>query len=195
MKTRISEKQLRRFHRLLSVKMIDFDCGEICSPENKGIPKCCENEFVVPVLFRDEFKWHRKNGKFWKRMPPKTKEIRTFIEESETYYVFSQCAGPKNCLRSKRSFNCMIFPFEPYISRDGDIMGLMYAEGDKDTCPLIGKPAKTFNPAYIANSIKFWQELFELYPEEKEMYMEESRKRERKAKRKGKRFRILRSRT
>ena len=193
MKTRISEKQLRRFHRLLSVKMIDFDCGEICAPQNNGIPKCCENEFVVPVLFREEYNWHRKNGKFWKRMPPKTKEIRKFIEESETYYVFSQCPGPKDCRRSKRSFNCMIFPFEPYVSREGNITGLMFVEGDKDTCPFLGKPQQTFNPAYIVNYVKFWTEMFELYPEEKEMYMKESRKREGKAKKKGKRFRLIRS--
>jgi hypothetical protein len=191
MKPRLTEKQLRRFYRLLSVKMIDFDCGKLCAPKNEGVPLCCENEFVVPILFQEEFRWHRKNSAFWKRMSPKNKTIKKFIEESATYYVFSQCPGPQNCRRTKRSMNCMTFPLEPYVNRDGDIEGLMYVNGSNSSCPLIGKPKKIFNPLYISNAIKFWKELFIAYPEEQETYMDESRKRERQAKRKQKKLRIF----
>ena len=192
MKTRITEKKLRRFYRLLSASMIDFDCGRLCAPKNDGIPYCCDNEGVVPILFHEEYKWHRNNGKFWKRMPPNNREIRKFIEESESYYVFSKCPGPGNCLRTKRSLNCMTFPFEPHVGRDGEIMGVAFASVSKSDCPLIGKPKKVFNPDYIANSITFWQELLELYPEEQELYIGESRKRERRAKKQGKRVILFR---
>jgi hypothetical protein len=57
---------------------------------------------------------------------------------------------------------------------------------------LIGRPARLYNPKYIANSIRFWSELFEIYPEEKEMYIRESRKRRRRTERKGKRFKVIR---
>jgi hypothetical protein len=71
------------------------------------------------------------------------------------------------------------------------IEGLMYVNGTNSSCPLIGRPKKIFNPRYIANSIKFWEELFIAYPEEQETYMEESRKRERQAKRKKRRLCIF----
>jgi len=192
MKSRLSERQLRRFYRLLSVKMIDFDCGKLCAPGNNGIPVCCENDYVVPILFHEEFRWHRTRSEFWKRMPPKNRTIRKFIDESASYYVFSQCPGPAGCRRSRRSLNCMTFPLEPYVNTDGEIEGLMYINGTSSSCPLIGKPKKLFNPLYISNSITFWKELFAAYPEERETYMDESRKRERKMKRAKKRLTIFR---
>lgn len=190
-KKRITEKKLRRFYRLLSVRMIDFDCGRLCAPKNEGIPYCCSNEDVVPILFHEEYRWHRNNGRFWKRMPPKSREIRKFIEESEDYYVFSQCPGPEDCVRSKRSLNCMTFPLEPHVNADGEVQGLAYVNTGRRDCPLIGRSRKTFNPVYISNSLIFWRELFELYPEEQELYMQESRKRVRRAKKEGKRVRLF----
>lgn len=192
MKTRISENKLRRFYRLLSIPMIDFDCGKLCAPKNGGIPVCCENEDVVPILFHEEYKYHSRNGRFWKRMPPVNKEIKKFIDESEDYYIFSKCPGPAGCKRSKRSLNCRTFPLEPHVAKEGEVIGLAYAEARDVNCPLIGKPKKIFNSLYIQNTIKFWQEMFECYPEEKEMYIEESRKRERRLKRRGKRLSIFR---
>jgi hypothetical protein len=180
MKTRITAKKLKRFYRLLSVPMIDFDCGKLCAPKNNGIPVCCGNEDVVPVLFHEEYKYHSRNGGFWKRASTDNKEIKKFIDESEDYYVFSECPGPAGCQRSKRSLNCMTFPLEPHVTKDGKVVGLAYADARDVNCPLIGRPQKIFNPLFIRNSIKFWEEIFELYPEEKEMYIEESKKRERK---------------
>ncbi|GBE40509.1 hypothetical protein BMS3Bbin09_00391 [bacterium BMS3Bbin09] len=195
MKTRISEKKLKSLYQLLSDPMIDFDCGELCAPGNGGIPVCCANEDVVPVLFNEEYKYHWKNGRFWKRMPPINKEIKKFIEEAEDYYVFAKCPGPAGCERSKRALNCRTFPLEPYLDKDGGIMGLAYSDTNGIDCPLIGKPMKIFNPVYVRNVIKFWEEMFEYYPEEKETYMEESRKRDRRIKRlklRQKRLSILR---
>ena len=175
--------------------MIDFDCGELCAPKNGGTPVCCENEDVVPVLFHEEYKYHWKNGRFWKRMPPITKEIKEFIEESEDYYVFAKCPGVSGCKRDRRSLNCRTFPLEPYLNKDGDVEGLAYADARQVNCPLIGKPMTIFDPVFIENAITFWEEMFECYPEEKEMYMDESRKRDRRIqnlKRRQKRLAILR---
>lgn len=180
MKKRISDKKLKRFYELLSVPMIDFDCGKLCAPKNGGFPVCCENEDVVPVLFHEEYKYHWKNGRFWKRMPPITKEIKEFIEESEDYYVFAKCPGVAKCDREKRSLNCRTFPLEPYLDKKGEITGLAYADARQVNCPLIGKPMTIFNPDFMRNAITFWGEMFALYPEEKEMYMDESRKRDRR---------------
>lgn len=191
MKPRISDKQLRRFYRLLSVPMIGFDCGALCAPKNEGIPRCCENEYVVPILFREEFRWHRRNSDFWKKIRPASNIIRKFIEESESYYVFSSCPGPQGCRRNKRSLNCMTFPFEPHVDRQGEIMGLTFINDSLGSCPLARKPKKIFNPRYVENSIQFWSELFSIYTGEREMYIEESARRERRLRRQGKRLKLL----
>ena len=191
MKSRITEKQLRRFYRLVSVPMIDFDCGKLCAPGNDGVPACCDNENVVPVLFREEYNLHRNNGRFWKRMLPKNKTIKKFIDESASYYVFSSCPGPGGCRRSRRSLNCRTFPFEPHVSRDGQVLGLVYTNNANGECALLGKSQRIYSPVYISNSITFWQELFDVYPEEKELYIGESKKRERRFRKQGKRLRIL----
>lgn len=173
--------------------MIDFDCGKLCAPRNEGIPHCCDRESVIPVLFSEEYSWHRKKDRFWKRMPVKTKDDREFVSDSYPYYVFSVCPGPAQCLRSRRSLNCMTFPFEPHVNRDGRVVGLIYQDQENGQCALKGKPLKTYNPVYIANAITFWQEMIDAIPDEKDLYIHESKHRERSCKRKGKKLRIFRA--
>ncbi|UCF87104.1 MAG: hypothetical protein JSV71_06405 [Nitrospiraceae bacterium] len=191
MKKRLTEKHLRRFYRLLSVRMVDFDCGRLCAPENKGIPYCCDSELVAPILYREELAWHRKNGKYWGKMPVKNSTDRKMVKELCSYNVYAECPGPQGCVRSKRSLVCMAFPFEPHLDRDGKVLGLVFIEDGSDDCPLVRKPLRIYNPLYITNAIQFWQELIELVHDEKELYASESRKRERRAKRRGEGVRII----
>ncbi len=186
MKRKLTEKQLKRFYRLLSVRMTDFDCGSKCAPENNGVPYCCDREQVTPVLFRDEYRWHRKRGAFWKKMPIKTKKDKKLVEETCTYNVFSLCPGGESCRRTLRSLSCRMFPFEPFLDEGGTVTGLVYQDGENERCPLVGKPRRLYNQAYISNAIRVWQELVDTFPEEKEMYLRESRRRKRLATRKGK---------
>ena len=191
-KRRLTETQIKRFYRLLSVRMTNFDCGKYCAPHNEGIPYCCDSKLVVPVLFRNEYRWHRRmNGTFWRKMPIKTKKERRLVEESCSYYVFSLCPGVKGCRRTLRSLCCRLFPFEPFLDKDGTVKGLVYQDGENERCPLIGKPQHIFNPVYISNSILVWQELVDIFPEEKDMYLRESRKRRCQATRRSKPLRIF----
>ena len=191
MKTRISEEDLRRFYRLLSVSMTDFDCGSICAPKNDGVPFCCENEYVAPILFHEEYRWHRMKGKFWKRASLKNKDIKKMVDESVSYYVYAQCPGPSQCSRTKRAIVCRTFPFEPQVCECGSVLGLVYIDSGSDNCELIGKPQKIYNPQYIVNSITFWKELFARYPDERDLYIDESKKRLRRLKRQGKKLKIF----
>lgn len=191
MKKRLTEKHLKRFYRLLSVRMVHFDCGELCAPGNEGIPYCCDDELVAPILYREELAWHRKNGKFWGKMPVRNSADRKMVRELCSYNVYAECPGPQRCVRSKRSLVCMAFPFEPHVDRDGKVLGLVFIDEGSEECPLVRKPLRIYNPLYITNAIQFWQELIELIPDEKELYTSESRKRERRAKRRGERIRII----
>lgn len=191
MKKRLTERHLRRFYRLLSLPMTGFDCGELCAPGNGGKPYCCDGQLIAPVLFREELAWHRTRDNFWKKMPVRSRSDRKMVDELSPSNVYAECPGPQKCIRSKRSLVCMTYPFEPHVDRDGKILGLVFIhEGSKD-CPLVRKPFKIYNPDYIANAIQFWQELTDLLPDEKELYKGESRKRERRAKRRGDTVRII----
>lgn len=192
-KSGLTDDQIRRFHRLLSVRMIDFDCGKLCAPNNNGVPYCCDRESVIPVLFSEEYNWHRKKKKFWEKMPVRTEEDREFVEDSYPYYAFSVCPGHKDCIRSMRSLNCMTYPFEPQVSRDGTVLGLIYQDQENGPCSLKGKPERIYNPKYISNAIQYWQEVIDSIPDEKDMYIDESRRRERRYKRKGLKIKVFRA--
>ncbi len=178
MKRTLTERQLQRFYRMLSVRMTDSDCGRYCAPQNNDVPYCCDQEKLVPVLFKDEYKWHRKQGDFWKKMSIQTKSDKRLVQDSCSYNVFATCPGVKNCRRTLRSLACRLFPFEPFIDKTGCVMGLVYQNGENECCSLFGKPQRIYNQTYIRNAIRVWQELVDIFPEEKDMYMLESRKRQ-----------------
>jgi hypothetical protein len=191
-KARLTERQVRRFVRLLSVSMTDFDCGALCAPHHGGIPYCCNTTNVVPILFRTEYGMHRRRDGFWTRFRPRTKAERRMIEEACDYNVFCTCPGPAGCRRSRRALVCRTFPFEPHLDTGGRVMGLAYQDETNPGCPLNGKPSRLYNPAYIRNAIRFWMELTAAIPEERRLYMAESRKRERRALRTGRPYRLFR---
>ena len=177
MKRKLTEKQLIRFYRLLSVRMTDFDCGRRCAPHNHDIPYCCDHRKVVPVLFRDEYNWLRTKARFWGKMPIKTASEKKLVKDTCAYNVFAQCPGVGECRRTLRALVCRLFPFEPFLDEWGSVLGLVYQDGENQRCPLVGKPQRIYNPHYIRNSIRVWQELIDIFPEERDMYIDESRKR------------------
>ena len=187
----MTDQQLERFYRILSVPMTDFDCGSYCTPQNNGVPYCCDQENLVPVLFKDEFKWNRKKGAFWEKMPVQTKSDKRLIKDSCSYNIFAMCPGPQNCRRTLRALVCRLFPFEPFLDHMGCVIGLVYQNGENECCSLFGRPQQIYNQTYIRNCIQVWQELVNIFPEEKDMYIRESRKRKRDAARTGKPVRFF----
>jgi hypothetical protein len=176
---------------MLSVKMTHFDCGKHCAPKNNNVPHCCDREKVQPLLFKDEYEWHRKQGTFWRKMPIKTKADKKLVQDTCSYNVFAVCPGAQECRRTLRALVCRLFPFEPFIDDKGFVLGLVYIGDKNGDCALMGKPRRIYNPAYIRNCIRVWQELVDTFPEEKDMYMCESRKRKRREARMGKTVRFF----
>lgn len=186
MKKKLTEKQLRRFYRMLSVRMTDFDCGRYCAPQNNDVPHCCDREKVVPLLFKDEYNWHREQGTFWRKMPIQTKADKKLVQDICSYNVFAVCPGAQDCRRTLRALVCRLFPFEPFIDDKGCVLGLVYLGDKNGDCSLMGKPQRIYNPTYIRNCIHVWQEMIDTFPDEKDMYIYESGKRKRRAARTGK---------
>jgi len=181
MKKKLTDEKLKHLYRMLSVRMTDFDCGKWCAPRNNGIPYCCDGKKVLPVLFKDEYRWHRQQGGFWHKLHVKTKADKRLVEESCSYNVFALCPGVRDCRRTLRSLTCRLFPFEPFLDSRGSVMGLVYQSSESGCCPLMGKPQHIYIRKYIRNAIRVWQELVDTFPEEKDLYIRESRKRISKA--------------
>jgi hypothetical protein len=78
-----------------------------------------------------------------------------------------------------------MFPFEPFLDDKGCVLGLVYQSGENKGCSLMGKPQRIYNPKYIGNCNRVWQELVDIFPEEKDMYIRESKKLRRKAAQRG----------
>jgi len=191
MKRRLTDRRLRRWYRLLSVRMTEFDCGTLCAPDNDGSPYCCDRGQVVPVLYRDELCWHRRRSRFWRRSKPRTPEEKKLAAEIIDDVVLADCPGVAGCRRSLRALVCRTFPFEPHLDEDGRLFGITYQYSVEAECPLVGRPRRTYNAAYIRNALIFWNEALDVFPEEREMYIAESRKLRRRFRKQGRRIRVF----
>jgi len=191
MKRRLTDRRLRRWYRLLSVRMTRFDCGTLCAPANDGIPYCCDRDQVVPLLYRDELRWHRRRSRFWRRSKPRTRHAKKLAAEIVDDVVLADCPGVAGCRRGLRALVCRTFPFEPHLDDDGRLLGITYQYSVEAECPLVGRPRRTVNEAYIGNALTFWSEVLDVFPEEREMYTAESKKLRRRFQKSGRRVQVF----
>lgn len=165
-------------YKLLSVPMTDFNCGELCAPKNDGSPFCCDKELTVPLLFKEEYLLHKKRSEFWKRLPRRTRKQKQLAAEFDSNHDFAcVCPGPETCDRDRRALVCRTYPFEPYIDGEDRFVGLAFILDGEHPCPLIEHPELHVNSEYVENSMAYWELVFALYPEERDVFVEESAKR------------------
>jgi hypothetical protein len=189
----LTERRLRWYYRLLSVPVTPFDCGRLCAPGNGGVPVCCDHDRAVPVLYRDEFEWHRERTGFWRKLKPRSKADRAFVATIADYCVAATCPGIRSCSRALRSIACRAFPFEPHLDKDGVFAGLTFNYGLDDGCPLY-QPRywPSISQTFIVNATLVWQHILTLLPDERELYTDESRALRRRLKQKGERVPLFR---
>lgn len=188
----LTRNDLEKMFDLMSHSMISFDCGQLCKDSCGGIPACCDSRNFYPLLFKEEYIWLTEHkGADWKAFTPQAEKPGEYDDLSE-HLVFAKCPGIEKCNRETRALVCRFFPFEPYVDKNGKVVGLTFMTDDPKQCPLVSKPARIFSRKYIRASIKVWQSIIDTFPDEKRLYKSESRKRERRALKKGIKLRILR---
>jgi len=133
-----------------------FDCGRFCAPLNGGEPVCCDHGHAIPAASPAEWKVMKKRTDMWTRHKPvddpqAMKEVRE-IEETCRAIV---CKGARHCERDNRLMACRSFPFFPYMTKEGDVVGLAFYWGFADRCWVMSnlhivekKYAKQFTAAY-----------------------------------------------
>ena len=169
----LTEKDIEFIYRNFDSTPTSFDCGKVCAPKNEGIPFCCDSGWLLPVMYKREFAYLKEKTNLWKRFRPKTKHEKNIVEETDKETVFGECLGHERCDRRYRSVSCRIFPFEPYLDLEGNLLGIVFNYTLGNKCPLVDKP-KLISKKFISDQIRMWNYIFKKELSERDVYRDQS---------------------
>jgi hypothetical protein len=145
-----------------------LDCGTKCAPYNqRGVPFCCDIHHAIPTAYNAEWAYLKENTNLWHiwqgDATRTTASLRAHVPDGQ---VPIQCLGHRLCQRNFRSITCRSFPFFPYITREDEFIGLSYYWEYEDRCWVISHLSRV-TPEFLSEFINTFDQLFNLYPEER----------------------------
>jgi len=148
-----------------------LDCGQRCAPYNEGgAPFCCDTRHAVPAAYSAEWEYLQANTDLWHvwegRTPAETTQLKALAPEDQ---VLIACKGYQLCQRDFRSITCRAFPFFPYITRQGQFIGLSVYWEYEDCCWVINN-LQVVSDLFKAEFIQHFDSLFARMPEELEVF-------------------------
>ncbi len=167
----LSRLNIRRLYDRFDASMTAIDCGTKCAPHNpSGKPFCCDICHAVPAAYRQEWDYARANTDLWHEWEGETPEITAELRaDAPPGQVLIGCQGFLACQRNYRALTCRAFPFYPYVTREGEFIGLSYYWQYEDRCWVVSNLA-VVTPEYRQEFIATFDRLFEAMPEEKESF-------------------------
>jgi len=159
----------KELYNLFDTPITAGDCGEKCAPHNDfGVPFCCDTQHAVPTAYDDEWHYLNENTKLWHLWENSDRDETIRLEEDTPVgQVLLECLGHYQCQREYRSITCRAFPFFPYITLDGDFIGLSYYWQYEDRCWIISN-LDLVTDAYLMEFVNAYQFIFEKFPDELE---------------------------
>ena len=168
---------VRALYDGFNAPVCEVDCGLKCAPHNpdgSGKPVCCDICQAVPVAYRQEWEylktctdlWHLWRGDECEADPCDPAELE---EQTPEHLLLLACKGPSACQRAFRSSSCRQFPFFPYVTEDYRLIGLAYEWDFEPTCWVISHLDQV-TQQYRSEFIHFYDEMFNLWPDEFESY-------------------------
>ncbi|NPA26005.1 MAG: hypothetical protein GXO36_00170 [Chloroflexi bacterium] len=153
--------------------VVDGDCGLKCAPHNAyGVPFCCDTRHAVPTMYGEEWAFVVRHSEMWRPwLGPTDAETRRLWDETPRGQLPVMCQGLAACARERgfRSIVCRAFPFFPYLSREGEFLGLTYYWPYEDRCWVISHLDRV-RPAFREAFVRTYERLFALYPHERETF-------------------------
>ena len=148
-----------------------LDCGKKCSPYNEGgAPFCCDTRHAIPSAYPGEWVYLQANTDLWHPwQSPDLAEYQRVLSEAAPGQVLIECQGHRLCQRQFRSMACREFPFFPYLTRQGDFIGLAYYWEYADRCWVISNLSQV-TKQYRQQFIETYDALFALSSQEKERF-------------------------
>ncbi len=148
-----------------------LNCGDRCAPYNEqNVSFCCDTRHAVPTAYTPEWDYLQANTDLWHRWQSENPRQKQDLEaQTPAGQVLIECKGHLLCQRGYRSLTCRAFPFFPYITLQGEFIGLSYYWDYEDRCWVISN-LQEVSAEYRMEFIAAYSRLFEQLPEEKENF-------------------------
>lgn len=167
------KKTFKKIYDIFQSPVTTHDCGKECAKLNDGEPVCCTTSQAVPVADRAEWKLLKSIGNLWKEFTPYDDATHEIVDELHENCIAIECKGAFNCKRDQRSLACRAFPFFPYVTKDGEFVGLSFYWGFEDRCWVLSHTKKV-EKAFIKEFVQAYDILFAVDELEFEVYRDYS---------------------
>ena len=149
----------------------EFDCGDRCAPYNEwGVPFCCDITHAVPTAYQQEWEYLQANTDLWHLWQGADRyETESLQAEKPKGQVLIACQGYEHCQRGYRSITCRAFPFFPYVTRQGEFIGLSYYWEYEDRCWVISN-LQVVTQTYLQEFVSTFDTIFRQKPDELENF-------------------------
>jgi hypothetical protein len=162
-----------RIYEKFQAPISRFDCGRKCAPLNGGEPVCCSTQNAVPLVQKSEWQLLKTRSDLWHRFKPYDATTRNMVRDLHKTCTAIECKGVAHCERDNRSMACRAFPFYPYITREGEFVGLAYYWDFEDSCWVISN-LSVIDADFIREFVVAHEMLFAADPEEYDTFKEQS---------------------
>lgn len=162
-------------YREFDAPINELDCGIKCAPYNAlGVPFCCDIQQTIPTAYIDEWAYLKSNTDLWRLWsgddPQRTEEITKELPCEQVPVV---CLGSDRCQRDFRTITCRAFPFFPYLTSQGEFIGLTYYWEYEDRCWVISN-LHVVDTRYILQFVAAFEVLLKQFPDEISSYQSQS---------------------
>jgi hypothetical protein len=174
----LSAEDLRALYDDFDAPIAALDCGKKCAPHNpSGKPFCCDICHAVPAAYTSEWEylsgitdlWHPYQEDECASHPEPEPASPTTDPDLPPGMLSLACLGPSFCQRLNRVISCRAFPFFPYISSDGRILGLTVEWEFESVCWVISNLARVTDE-YRATFLQTFDRLLALFDDVFENY-------------------------
>jgi len=166
-KKKLQPENFQHVYDRFQASISRYDCGKKCAPLNGGSPVCCSTDAAVPIAHKSEWKLLKSRTDLWHRFKPYDAVTRDIVADASDECTAIECKGARFCERDNRTIACRAFPFYPYITREGDFIGLACFWEFEDRCWVISN-FSTVNRSFVREFVAAHEYLFEQDPQEKE---------------------------
>jgi hypothetical protein len=158
-----------RIYERFQAPIARFDCGRKCAPLNGGEPVCCSAKNAVPLVLKTEYRLLRSRSDLWHRFKPYDAASRKIVDGLHHTCMAVECKGAAFCERENRTMACRAFPFYPYITREGDFVGLAYYWDFEHSCWVISN-LEIVDPDFVREFVRAHEMMFEVDRDEYETF-------------------------
>ena len=163
----------RAIYQRFQAAVSRYDCGRFCAPLNHGNPVCCDTNHAIPVVDKTEYRLLKSRTDLWGPYKPTDADSRKIVETLHKSCTAIECKGAMHCERDNRTLACRAFPFYPYITRDGELVGLATYWIFADRCWLISN-MQVVEQQFVQEFVAAYELVFKRDPEEREVMRAQS---------------------